>query len=283
VEPYYRDEASGITIYCGDCEDVLPTLPAGSVDLVVTSPPYNLGNTTGGGVKGLGHYRQTDGMQRRGGARTRGWAKPAIADGYADYDDSMPHAEYVAWQHAVLRLLWSLLGDTGAIYYNHKPRILGGRLIPAMSYIPPELLDQVRQEIIWARAGGINHTEAFYCNTHERIVVVARDRFRLTGKAAIKEQRGAAMLAAYAVLAALPATLKRPPFPAGTRVLVEALVRRDPLWSARRLDDDNFIRGLKGAIDGLTDAGSGRTIGNCAGGGLSGTRPSRCGAGCCCC
>jgi hypothetical protein len=40
----------------------------------------------------------------------------------------------------------------------------------------------------------------------------------------VKEQRGAAMLAAYAALAALPATLQRPPFPAGTRVLVEALV-----------------------------------------------------------
>jgi hypothetical protein len=71
----------------------------------------------------------------------------------------------------------------------------------------------------------------------------------------VKAQRGAAMLAAYAVLAALPATLQRPPFPPGTRVLVEALVRRDPTWSARRLDDDNLIRGLKGAIDGLTDAG----------------------------
>jgi hypothetical protein len=71
----------------------------------------------------------------------------------------------------------------------------------------------------------------------------------------VKAQRGAAMLAAYAVLAALPATLKRPPFPAGTRVLVEALVRRDPLWSARRLDDDNFWRGCKGILDGLADAG----------------------------
>jgi site-specific DNA-methyltransferase (adenine-specific) len=27
----------------GDCRDVLPTLPAESVDVVVTSPPYNLG------------------------------------------------------------------------------------------------------------------------------------------------------------------------------------------------------------------------------------------------
>ncbi|HYZ61826.1 MAG TPA: site-specific DNA-methyltransferase, partial [Acetobacteraceae bacterium] len=30
-------------LYCGDCLEVLPTLDAGSVDVVVTSPPYNLG------------------------------------------------------------------------------------------------------------------------------------------------------------------------------------------------------------------------------------------------
>lgn len=32
-----------MTLLHGDCLDHLPTLPAGSVDLVVTSPPYNLG------------------------------------------------------------------------------------------------------------------------------------------------------------------------------------------------------------------------------------------------
>ena len=30
-------------LHCGDCLDILPTLPAESVDVVVTSPPYNLG------------------------------------------------------------------------------------------------------------------------------------------------------------------------------------------------------------------------------------------------
>ena len=30
-------------LHHGDCLQVLPTLPDGSVDLVVTSPPYNLG------------------------------------------------------------------------------------------------------------------------------------------------------------------------------------------------------------------------------------------------
>jgi hypothetical protein len=39
------------------------------------------------------------------------------------------------------------------------------------------------------------------------------------------------------------------------RVRLDALVRRDPTWAARRLDDDNFWRGMKATIDGLQDAG----------------------------
>ncbi len=39
MKPYY--EHAGITIYHGDCRDILPTLAAGSIDLVVTSPPFN--------------------------------------------------------------------------------------------------------------------------------------------------------------------------------------------------------------------------------------------------
>lgn len=38
MRPYY--ERGGITIYHGDCREVLPTLEAGSVDLVLTDPPY---------------------------------------------------------------------------------------------------------------------------------------------------------------------------------------------------------------------------------------------------
>ena len=48
MKPYY--EHGGITIYHGDCRDVLPTVKA---DVLVTDPPYGvaLGSTSGAGGK----------------------------------------------------------------------------------------------------------------------------------------------------------------------------------------------------------------------------------------
>ena len=43
MKPYY--EQDGITIYHGDCREILPTLDAGSIDLVLTDPPYGIGVT----------------------------------------------------------------------------------------------------------------------------------------------------------------------------------------------------------------------------------------------
>lgn len=43
MRPYY--EEAGITIYCGDCREILPTLP--KVDLVLTDPPYGIGEAAG--------------------------------------------------------------------------------------------------------------------------------------------------------------------------------------------------------------------------------------------
>ena len=64
----------------GDVLDVLKKIPDESVDLAVTSPPYNLKNSTGNGMK--------DG---RGGK----WASAALLNGYATYDDNMPYDEYI--------------------------------------------------------------------------------------------------------------------------------------------------------------------------------------------
>jgi site-specific DNA-methyltransferase (adenine-specific) len=50
MRPYYEDTEAGITIYHADCRTILPTLEAGSVDLVLTDFPYGNGTVYGGFV-----------------------------------------------------------------------------------------------------------------------------------------------------------------------------------------------------------------------------------------
>jgi site-specific DNA-methyltransferase (adenine-specific) len=45
MKPYY--EQDGITIYHGDCRDILPLI--GGVDVTITDPPYNVGLNYSGG------------------------------------------------------------------------------------------------------------------------------------------------------------------------------------------------------------------------------------------
>ena len=52
-EESWSSSCGRVTLYRGDCLDILPTLPAGSVDAVITDPPYGIGRdgqkrTTGG-------------------------------------------------------------------------------------------------------------------------------------------------------------------------------------------------------------------------------------------
>lgn len=166
-------------LHLGDCRDVLPTI--GKVDLIFTSPPYNMGNTRGGGMPGRvrGHYPEGAPLSRRGGCGK--WSGGALANGYGAHDDNMSHEDYVAWQKLVLTACWTQLSDTGAIFYNHKQRIFDGLCVTPLDY-NPEL--PVRQIIIWARAGGMNFSPAFYLPTHEWITLFAKPDFRLKSKEA---------------------------------------------------------------------------------------------------
>lgn len=155
-ESQYRNK-----ILCGDCLSVMKKLPSCEFDLVVTSPPYNLKNSTGNGMK--------DG---RGGK----WSNAALIDGYSDYNDNMPHDEYVAWQRQCLSEMFRLIKDDGAIFYNHKWRVQAG-LLQDRSDIVADF--PVRQIIIWKRAGGINFNAGYYLPTYEVIYLIAKPKFKL--------------------------------------------------------------------------------------------------------
>ncbi len=167
VASVYQD--SLVTLYPGRAEDVLATLDD-EFDLVFTSPPYNMGISTGGSFPRGRSYGK--------------WSGGLLAGGYGEDRDARPWPEYIEWQRGVLRECWRLLGPAGAIFYNHKPRVQDGKLLHPRTFLPPELEPFVRQEVIWARPGGINAGITHYCSTYEVILVVARADFRLRSKSA---------------------------------------------------------------------------------------------------
>ncbi len=152
-------------IICGDAIEVMKKMPDKSIDLVVTSPPYNLKNSTGNGMK--------DG---RGGK----WKNAALVHGYSNYDDNMPHNEYVKWQRECLSEMFRLLKDDGAIFYNHKWRVQKGLLQDRSDIVSGF---PVRQIIIWKRKGGINFNPGYFLPTYEVIYLIAKPKFKLVPKA----------------------------------------------------------------------------------------------------
>ena len=161
-------------LYLGDCREVLPT--CGKVDLVITSPPYNLGS---GPWPHLGNWKQGD--SAGGKSKWRNGSDGAAGVQYGKHQDSMPWPEYVAWQHAIISALWEKLTDTGAIFFNHKPRVIGAKLWLPLELIPTEII--LRQIIIWARPGGMNFNPTAFVPTHEWIIVMAKKAFRLKSRA----------------------------------------------------------------------------------------------------
>jgi site-specific DNA-methyltransferase (adenine-specific) len=149
----------------GDCIEVMNKMPKNSVGAIVTSPPYNLKNSTGNGMK--------DG---RGGK----WSNAGLLNGYENYDDNMPHNEYVKWQRQCLKAMMRVLKDDGVIFYNHKWRVQGGLLQDRQDIVQGF---PVRQIIIWERNGGINFNPGYFLPTYEVIYMIAKKDFKLAPKA----------------------------------------------------------------------------------------------------
>ena len=137
-------------IHQGDCLELLRQLPSESVDLVFTSPPYNLKNSTGNG--------------------SRDWA------GYDGHSDDMPHGAYVEWQRECLRQMLRVLKPDGAIFYNHMHRIQGGNHVGHQG-----ILDgfPLRQVIIWHRSGGTNFNPGYFLPDYEVVYLITKPKFHL--------------------------------------------------------------------------------------------------------
>ncbi len=150
---------------CGNAIDAMKHIPDESVDLVITSPPYNLKNSTGNGMK--------DG---RGGK----WSNAALVNGYSHYNDNMTHEKYTKWQRECLVEMLRIIPKDGAIFYNHKWRVQAGLLQDRQDIVSSF---PIRQIIIWKRKGGINFNPGYFLPTYEVIYLIAKPKFKLAKKA----------------------------------------------------------------------------------------------------
>ena len=144
--------------------EIMSRMPANSIDLVVTSPPYNLRNSTGNGMKGFAGK----------------WENAQLVEGYDSHADDMPHEKYVAWQRECLTAMMRLLREDGAIYYNHKWRVQDGLLQDRHDIVDGF---PVRQIIIWQRAGGLNFNPGYFLPTYENIYLICKPKFQLAPRA----------------------------------------------------------------------------------------------------
>jgi site-specific DNA-methyltransferase (adenine-specific) len=113
-------------LYNDNCLNILPKFQDNTIDLIITSPPYNLGNSHHTGNK---------------------YHKP--------YNDDLPENVYQDQQIIFLNECYRVLKDSGSLIYNHKNRIRRGKQISPYEWIFKTKLI-TKQEIVW-----INRSQNF--------------------------------------------------------------------------------------------------------------------------
>lgn len=98
-------------IYNEDCLETLAKMEDNSIDLIVTSPPYN-----------KNFYAPSSGADKSWSA-LRGRQIP-----YDVYNDSMPPQDYENWQRKIISECVRVLKTSGSLFYNHKDILVGGVL-----------------------------------------------------------------------------------------------------------------------------------------------------------
>lgn len=128
-----------------------------SIDIIITSPPYNKAGLNG----------------KSKGER---WNKTIDYGGDINIDNK-PEDVYQDWQLEILKECYRVLKKDGIMAYNHKNRIVKGKgyiISPYEWLLKSPFL--IRQEIIWNRKNGPNQDPSRYVPTFENIYVLTKDK-----------------------------------------------------------------------------------------------------------
>lgn len=147
--------ADGVTLYLGDCREILPTLSG--VKCVVTSPPYNQMET----IK----ERKPSGIwaQKTGGL---GFVNSWKSSGY---NDRMDERLYQSQQNSIFADISKCCMSSASLFYNHQLRWRDGKILHPIQWFSPRRW-KLRSEIIWDRGGGMMFNARMFCRFDERIL-----------------------------------------------------------------------------------------------------------------
>jgi len=129
-------------IFCGDALEILREIPDDSIDLGITSPPYNKGENK------------------------KGWLVNKVV--YKNSKDNLPEDEYQQMQIKVLNELYRVIKPGGSFFYNHKIRWEKGVMLHPMDWLRKTKW-VIRQEIIWDRMIAANLRGWRFWQVEERI------------------------------------------------------------------------------------------------------------------
>lgn len=118
-------QQADLVLYEGDTNDLLRTIPAEQVNLVVTSPPYNLGK---------------------------------------EYETKLHIDDYLSQQQKVIQECVRVLSNTGSICWQVGNYVQNGKIIPLDIILYPlfaELGLQLRNRIIWQFGHGLHASRRF--------------------------------------------------------------------------------------------------------------------------
>lgn len=129
------------TLYNGEVLEVLKQLPSNSVDMIFTSPPYNIG---------LKDRKDTN-----------------IAT-YDNWNDDLNYQDYCKWQIDILNECYRIVKGNGVLFYNHKDKFKDEEYKN-----PIEILFntqwKIKQNIIWDRGSAISYNAGMFGDVYENI------------------------------------------------------------------------------------------------------------------
>ena len=121
----HYDQNAKVILYPGDCRDFLSQIPPGSVQLIVTSPPYNLGK---------------------------------------EYEKRLVLSDYISRQKEVIEKCVRVLKDTGSICWQVGNYVNNGEIIPLDILLYPVFSSlglKLRNRIIWHFGHGLHGSKRF--------------------------------------------------------------------------------------------------------------------------